>query len=223
MRTIPVIISKIAELTFQAESMEILTSISTFLADSLVSIGPFSDFIKIYQDVRSSFLVKWLAAAHAAAKDQEMKMGYQRNIYHKGTSKLMPYSMQLINAIQSEHMLHNLFIPKAHLSPSFVTTITASVDAFIEITEAIANRYKRNAQQKKDGNDLSILIDVWVGLDENFTNYSALLASCGKKGHDIMTCFSGYLTTVLTTIRDFYQEFAVPKVNSRMTTSRGSS
>lgn len=40
-----------------SEQMRLLTTLSDFLADSLVEIGPLTIFIKTYQDIRSTYLV----------------------------------------------------------------------------------------------------------------------------------------------------------------------
>jgi hypothetical protein len=82
------------------DQMRVLTTLSDFLSDSLVQLGPLSNFIKAYQEIRSTYLTKGLTATNVAAKDQEIKMGYQRTAYQPGSSLLIPYAKQLINALK---------------------------------------------------------------------------------------------------------------------------
>ena len=133
-------------------------------------------------------------------------MGYSRVAYQKGSSFLVPYAKQLIKALRAEHELNSLLIPKHHGISCFVTTITQVVHGFIETTEAVINRVRKN-YQKKDANDIYMLIDIWEGLDGATENHQALLAHCGKIGHEINHSLSNCMSTVLVYLSDIYDEF----------------
>lgn len=82
------------------------------------------------------------------------------------------------------------------------------VDAFIETVDAIVNRVRRNVQ-RREANEISMLLDIWFGLDAVFEHHDALMAYCGKKGLDIQTCLNGFVQTVLGYLKDLHEEFKV--------------
>jgi hypothetical protein len=59
------------------------------------------------------------------------------------------------------------------------------VDAFIEAVDAIVNRVRRKVQLR-EANEISMLIDIWWGLDAVLEHHGALMAYCGKKGLDML-------------------------------------
>jgi hypothetical protein len=83
-----------------SDHMRFLTSLADFLSDSLIEIGPLTIFVKTYQEIRSTYLMKGLTPSNIAAKDQEQKMGYQRTGYQLGSSLLIPYAQHLFNALK---------------------------------------------------------------------------------------------------------------------------
>lgn len=182
-----------------------LQTLAGVLSDSLEQIGPVTGFLQLYSSYRSAFLLKGISANSAAAKDQEVKMGYSRDVYQKGTSALVPYARSLIAMLQTEYLVCTEVIPKHHLATVFVNTVTLVVDGFIEAVDGLSNRVRRSIQ-RRDSNELYILIDVWEGLSNMFTPYSALLAHCGKKGTDIKTMLINIASTVLNYFKDFFEE-----------------
>ena len=48
-----------AEVELNAKELTTLDQLATFLTESLVQIGPLTAFVKIYQDIRSNYLVVW--------------------------------------------------------------------------------------------------------------------------------------------------------------------
>ncbi|KAI8915550.1 Cullin repeat-like-containing domain protein [Gorgonomyces haynaldii] len=191
---------------FPEELLVKLDKIATFLTESLVQIGPLTNFIKIYQETRSTFLMKTLSASVTAAKDQEIKMGYSRQAYQRGTTMLIPYCKKMLLYLELEHELSSMIIPKHHAVTCFVTTIATTIDTFIETADAVVNRVRRNAM-KRDINEINMLIDIWEGLDAAIEQNEQLLAHCAKKGYEIKSCVNGFLSTVLSYLRDFYDEF----------------
>jgi hypothetical protein len=185
-----------------------LTQLQTLvqvLSESLEQIGPITGFQRIYANIKSQFLINCLAQSNAAAKEQEVKMGYSREVYRRGSSLLIPYAQQLILLLQAEHQASLEIIPKHHIVTTFANTISAPIDGFLEVCDALLNRVRRNIQ-RREMNDLYVLIDVWEGLSNLFSNQSQLLAVCGKKGHDIELFMANAATTVLTYFKDFYEE-----------------
>ncbi|KAL2915192.1 exocyst complex component exo70 [Polyrhizophydium stewartii] len=185
-----------------------LQNLAAALAESLVEIGPISAFIKQYEEVRSAHLTKSLAAVSQAARDQELKAAHQRSTYQKSSSLLIPYSQTLLRILNAEHSLHLKVIPKHHAVTTFVQTITAVVDAFLNACESMLNRVRRNIQ-RREMNDVYMLIDVWDDLSALFGRHAALLAYCGKKGHEIEMFLANCCTTVVTYFKEIYDEFKV--------------
>eukprot|EP00842_Homolaphlyctis_polyrhiza_P006064 jgi/Hompol1/6459/HPOL_004988-RA len=68
------------------------------------------------------------------------------------------------------------------------------------------NRVRRNIQ-RREVNDIYMLIDVWHDLSNLFADYSALLAYCGKKGHDIEIILGNCSATVIAYFKEVYDEF----------------
>jgi exocyst complex component 7 len=194
-----------AKLSF-GEQLGQLKLLAQVLSESLEQIGPVTGFLRIYENIKSQFLTACLAQANAAAKDQEVKMGYSRDIYQRGSSLLIPYGQYMILLLQAEHQAGSEVIPKHHGVTNFVNTITAPIDGFLEVCDALLSRVRRSIQ-RREMNDLYLLIDVWDGLSNMFIPQSILLAHCGKKGHDIQLFMANAATTVLCYFKDFYEEF----------------
>ncbi|KAJ3344835.1 exocyst complex component exo70 [Kappamyces sp. JEL0680] len=190
------------------DKLKSLQTLSEVLSDTLEQIGPVTGFLKIYSDVRSTFLVNCVAHQNAAAKEQEGKMGYSREVYQRGSSLLIPYARTLVTILQAEHQASSDIIPKHHLPTTFVNEVTLCIDGFLEVCDALLNRVRRSLQ-RKETNDLYVLIDVWDGLSGVFLPYSNLMAQCGKKGHDIKTYLINAAATILGHFKDFYDEYKV--------------
>ncbi len=114
----------------------------------------------------------------------------------------------MIMVLQAEYGSSTDIIPKKHLVTTFVNSVTAAIDGFLEICDSLLNRVKRNIQ-RKEINDLYVLVDVWDELSSIFLPYSTLLAHCGKKGHDIKTFLITAASTVLNYFKDFFDECKV--------------
>lgn len=183
-----------------------LQTLSEVLSDSLEQIGPVTGFLKIYSENRSAFMVKCLALHTAGAKDQEVKMGYSRDVYQRGSSLLLPYARLLIIYLQAEYATSSDIIPKQHMITTFVNSVTLTIDNFLEICDAFLNRVRRSIQ-RRETNDLYILVDVYDGLSSVFLPYNTLMAHCGKKGHDIKTFLINAASTVLNYFKDFFEEY----------------
>jgi hypothetical protein len=74
----------------------------------------------------------------------------------------------------------------------------------------------RKKVQHRDGNEITMLIDIWSGLDTVVEKQSALMAYCGKKGLDMyfmiyisQHCLNGFIQTVLSYMKDVFEEFRV--------------
>ncbi|KAH6561404.1 hypothetical protein BASA62_009841 [Batrachochytrium salamandrivorans] len=178
------------------------------LAESLVEIGPISAFIKLYEDIRSAHLIKSLLTVSQASKDEELKSVHQRGTYKKGSGLLIQYGKTLLIALNVEHALHLKIIPKHHAVMTFAQTISAPVDGFLDALESMLNRVKRNIQ-RREINDVYMLIDVWDELSVLFGRHSALLAYCGKKGHDIDILLTNCSNTAILYFKEVYDEFKV--------------
>ena len=190
------------------EKLGVLQLLSDVLSDSLEQIGPVTAFLKVYSDNRSAFLTKCMAMQNAAAKDQETKFGYTRDIYQKGSSLLLPYARSLIVYMQAEYATILDIIPKQHVMTTFVNLVTVVVDGFLEICESLLSRVKRNIQ-RRETNDLYVLIDVYDSLAGIFLPYATLMAHCGKKGYDIKSYLVNAASTILTYFKDFFDEYKV--------------
>ena len=185
-----------------------LQLLADVLADSMEQIGPVTAYLKVYSDQRSAFLVKCMAIQNSAAKEQEAKFGYTRDIYQRGSSLLLPYARSLIVYMQAEYATSLDIIPKQHVNNTFVNTVTVVVDGFLEVCESLLSRVKRNIQ-RRETNDLYVLIDVYDGLAGIFLPYATLMAHCGKKGHEIKTYLVNAASTILTYFKDFFDEYKV--------------
>ena len=196
------------------DKLPILKTLVEVLADSLEQIGPVTGFLRIYSDERSNFLVKCFAQHNAAAKDQEQKMGYSREVYQRGSSLLLPYARSLINVLQTEYSCSSDLISKQHLPTTFVNLVTAPIDGFLEVCDALLNRVRKNLQ-RRESNDIYILIDVSDNLSGIMLPYSSLMANCGKKGLDLKTFLMNSTTTILNFFKDFYEEVKVSIIHKR--------
>jgi hypothetical protein len=49
--------NSVTSIRFAPDHFKKLSTLSAFLSDSLVQLGPLTNFVKIYQDVRSTYLV----------------------------------------------------------------------------------------------------------------------------------------------------------------------
>ena len=151
-----------------------LQKLSHALSDSLEKIGPVTGFTTIYAKIRGAYLVKCLQGDSAAAKDQEVKMGYSREQYQRGSSLLIPFARNMLKCVQEEYDMLSEVIPKHHLNAIFVATVGDSIDNFLECAEALLNRVRRSIQ-RREINDLYIMIDVWDGLYKIKTKEEILL------------------------------------------------
>jgi hypothetical protein len=193
-----------AKLSFGTH-LEQLQTLAQVLSNSLEQIGPITGFLQIYSSNKSNFLVSCLAQHNAAAKDQEAKLGYSREVFQRGSSLLIPYAQYLIHLLQSENVSSSEIIPKHHHITTFVNTISASVDGFLDVCETLLSRVRRSIQ-RRETNDMYVLIDSWEGLYTLFSHQNAFLATCGKKGHDINLYLMNAASTILLFFKDFYDE-----------------
>ncbi|KAJ8323269.1 exocyst complex component exo70 [Batrachochytrium dendrobatidis] len=185
-----------------------LHNLASALAESLIEIGPISAFIKQYEEIRSAHLVKSLASICQTTKDEELKSVHQRGTYQKGSSLLTQYGKNLLILLNTEHALHLKIIPKHHAVTTFAQTIVLSVDGFLDACESMLNRVRRNIQ-RRDINDVYMLIDVWDDLSNLFGKHVGLLAYCGKKGHDIDLVLANCSATAISYFKEVYDEFRV--------------
>ena len=183
-----------------------LQKLSHALSDSLEKIGPVTGFTTIYAKIRGAYLVKCLLGDCAAAKDQEVKMGYTREQYQRGSSLLIPFATNMLKFLQEEYEMLSEVIPKHHLNSIFVSTVGPSVDNFLECAEALLNRVRRSIQ-RREINDLYVMIDVWDGLYKIKTKEEVLLVHCGRKGHDFISFLSTSAAVILGFLKDFLDEF----------------
>ncbi|KAJ3325189.1 Exocyst complex component 7 [Boothiomyces sp. JEL0866] len=179
-----------------------LQTLANMLSDSLEQIGPVTGFLKLYSDIRSAFLVKCLAPYYTAAKDQEVKMGFSKSAYVRKSSLLIPYASALLLHLQAEYLMISEVIPKHHLITTFVITVTPPVDAFLECADNLLNRARRNKQ-----NDLYMIVDIWEMLTNLMEPQAALLAHCGKKGHEIKSFLVSCGQAIIGFFKEFYDEF----------------
>ncbi|KAJ3262243.1 Exocyst complex component 7 [Boothiomyces macroporosus] len=179
-----------------------LQTLANMLSDSLEQIGPVTGFLKLYSDIRSAFLVKCMTPFHTAAKDQEVKMGFSKSAYIRKSSLLIPYASALLMHLQAEYLMISEVIPKHHLITTFVITITPPVDAFLECADNLLNRARRNKQ-----NDLYMIVDIWEMLTNLMEPQAALLAHCGKKGHELKSFLVSCGQAVIGFFKEFYDEF----------------
>lgn len=153
-----------------------IQSLASALMDSIVEIGPTSAFTKIYEEVRSAHLNKVLAPSNQAAHDQELKSNNARaGSYQAGTNLLIPYSQVLVRVLIAEHTLHQKIVPKQQAIATYVKTVTIAIDSFITVGETMLNRVSRQIQ-RREGNDVYVLIDVWDYLKNLFSQHAALVA-----------------------------------------------
>jgi hypothetical protein len=77
-----------------------LHTLGNILSESLEQIGPITGFLRIYSSTKSAFLVTAISQYNVAAKDQEVRMGYSRDVYQRGSSLLIPYAKYLVKMLQ---------------------------------------------------------------------------------------------------------------------------
>ncbi|KAI9098278.1 Cullin repeat-like-containing domain protein [Phlyctochytrium arcticum] len=159
-------------------------------------------YLKIYEEVRRTFLVKSLQGAFQAVKDQEK---VDRNTYTKGTCAFVTLAKCLFKLLKAEKDLCNKLIPKASASTAFQNTITLPVETFLEIGDTMCGRIKRNVA-RKEYTDVLMLVDAVDGLSICLREFEGVIAYSGAKGNDVNELASQCKAVVVQALAQFYEE-----------------
>lgn len=81
--------------------------------------------------------------------------------------------------------MHTKIIPKHHAIAAFVNTITPAVDAYIDVCDSMLNRVRRNVQ-RREVNDIYMLIDIWEGVYKLLREHASLIAVSDYVHHQIV-------------------------------------
>ncbi|KAJ3171254.1 K(+)/H(+) antiporter [Geranomyces variabilis] len=160
-------------------------------------------YLKVYEEVRSAYLLKSLAPLAAAAKEQEQKGLQGKAAYAKGSSALVGYTKWLLKLLKAERGLTGKLLPKANGLTSFQATITPAVDAFVQLGESMCARVKKNVSKREYG-DVFMLIDVVEGLVDGIREYDGIIAFAGAKGNEINDLAANCKAVVIQVFAQFY-------------------
>ncbi|CAG8459687.1 65_t:CDS:10 [Scutellospora calospora] len=133
-----------------------LKTLSSYLATTGLELGYTSEFVKIYIDVRSNYLVKSLTMlAQASISTAEKR---STPVYEK------------------EYEVAEKILPPENVSSSFRDAIQQSLDNFIEIGRILNNRIKKNMQT-----DIYLAFDIMETLHLNMGAFEEIFKLAGKK------------------------------------------
>ncbi|KAI8912112.1 Cullin repeat-like-containing domain protein [Powellomyces hirtus] len=162
-------------------------------------------YLKVYEEVRSTYLVKSLAALAAATRDQEQKGLQGRTAYVKDSSPMVAYAQWLLRLLKAERGLTGKLLPKANGLTSFQATITPAVDVFVQLGEFMCTRVKKNVSKREYG-DVFMLIDVVESLTDGIKEYDGTIAFAGSKGAEINEIASNCKAVVVQAFGQFYED-----------------
>ncbi|KAJ3200517.1 Exocyst complex component 7 [Entophlyctis luteolus] len=184
------------------------------------------EHVRTYVDVRSKYLSKSLhalaqasvaaasatGAAGASAKAAG-SVGATAASYQKGSSTFIVYFLQflkLCKSAQAEKALIQKLIVKPQAQMCYIQSITPASDTLVETAEIIISRVKRSIQ-KKEFNDLYMLIDVCSNMNDLLKQYDGIIAFSGNKGAELTEIVSNSKTIILNFFREFIAELKQPE------------
>ncbi|KAJ3207819.1 Exocyst complex component 7 [Dinochytrium kinnereticum] len=164
--------------------------------------GDLREHVKIYAEVRSGYLKKSLAPLASVASSQDYKkvQGYQ-----KGASMFPAYLKCFLRMIKIEKELIGKLIIKPQALACYNLTIKDAADLLVETGDTLVLRGKR-IMQKKDSNDIYMLIDISEALTIVVKEYEGIIKAStyysGEKGLEI----SEMIGHVKSTSAQFFKE-----------------
>ncbi|KAI8818604.1 Cullin repeat-like-containing domain protein [Fimicolochytrium jonesii] len=162
-------------------------------------------YLKIYEEVRSNYLVKSLQGLASATRESELKSAQAKTAYERGTSPMVAYTKALLKMMQAERGLTNKMLPKTNAPTSFQATITPAVDIFVEIGESICSRVKKQVA-RREYRDVFMLIDVGEGLIRGMREYDGVMAYAGAKGLEISDLSSNGKSITIQCLAQLYED-----------------
>ncbi|KAJ3022119.1 hypothetical protein HKX48_006948, partial [Thoreauomyces humboldtii] len=186
------------------EQFQNLLRLSTELQTS--SIGDLSfppTYLKVYEEVRSSYLLKSLQPLASQTREQELR-GH-KTAYARGTAAMVSYTRWLLRLMKAERGLTGKLLPKANGLTSFQATITPAVEGFVGAGEAMCARVRKNVAKREYG-DVFMLIDVVEGLMDGLKEFDGVIAYAGVKGTEITDLASNCKAVVIQAFAQFYDD-----------------
>ncbi|TPX35775.1 hypothetical protein SmJEL517_g01873 [Synchytrium microbalum] len=191
--------------------LETLSTLSTYLNAAESELGPVTDHIKIYMDIRSAYLIKSLHGLNEAAHAQDFK---KMDVYKKGSFAFLMYTNCLFKMLKTEREAIIRLIPRSMATSVISGVVNAAVDAFIETGDAIVGRGKRNIM-KQDSRDVYLLLDVVENLGAAILEYEGVVKYAGAKGNDVVELVTSCKGACQFFFKEFIDEFKNDKVKEQ--------
>lgn len=216
----PLTLDKVNSVSIPTEDLEILTqhsiqlsSIDAILDDRPPGVPP--EYIKVFSDIRSTYLVKSLSPLSTACTnlDTSRTRGGGGGGYLRGESSLIAFFGAHLKMLKLEKDLVTKIFTKSKALPCFQQTISVATDMLMETAEFTLSRIRRSLQ-KKDIGDIYMLIDIAINWSALVAANDGLLTYSGAKGIE-MSDFSGSCkTAIMFFLKDFCEEVKAdsPKV-----------
>ncbi|KAI9197159.1 Cullin repeat-like-containing domain protein [Polychytrium aggregatum] len=181
------------------EHLQKLHTLSSELAAiSQAELGLVTQYVKIFSDIRSSYLQKSMQPLATASNTPDKKL----TVYQKGSGAYITYFRCLLKVMKAERDAVTRLFPKAQAPKIFQTVITPMVDTFIDSGESMMARLKR-CIQKSEFQDIFLLLDLVETMTLLRKEYDGLLAYAGSKGSEI----AELLICAKTVVVVFFEEF----------------
>ncbi|KAJ3105464.1 GTP-binding nuclear protein gsp1/Ran [Phlyctochytrium planicorne] len=174
--------------------------------------GDLREHVKIYAEVRSAYLKKSLAPLAAMAGTQDLK---KSQVYQKGTSSFPAYMRCFLKMIKVEKELIAKLIIKPQALACFNLTIKDACDSIIEIGDNLILRGKR-AMQKRDSNDIYMLIDLSESLTAIVKEHESIVKYSGERGAEVFELVSHVKGVVAQYFKEILDELQADSQKSAL-------
>ncbi|CAG8439218.1 7431_t:CDS:10 [Ambispora leptoticha] len=154
------------------QNLQILAS---YLATSDAELGYTSDFVKVYIEVRSAYLLKSLTMLSQASISTAEKRN--KPVYEKGTCGFISYVDAMLRMFETEYYeVVTKILPKDYVTEAFRGAIQSPLDTFVETGRQLNTRIKRNMQT-----DVFLAFDMLEALNTNAEAIEDIFRFAGNK------------------------------------------
>ncbi|PKC67670.1 Exo70 exocyst complex subunit [Rhizophagus irregularis] len=151
-----------------------LATLSSYLSSFGPEIGYNSDFVKVYIEVRSTYLTKSLKTlAQGSISTAEKR---STPVYEKGTCGFNSYTDAILKMFKTEYEIAEKILPSESVMPGYRDTIQIPLDNYVETGRTLTNRIKKNMQT-----DVFLAFDMMESLNKNVGSFEEVFRLAGKK------------------------------------------
>ncbi|KAG9284089.1 hypothetical protein G9A89_022863 [Geosiphon pyriformis] len=189
------------------QNLEILSS---YLATSDMELGYASDFVKVYIEVRSPYLLKSLTMLSQAS----IATAEKRNtlVYEKGTCGFISYVDAMLRMFETEHEVASKILPKDYITDAFREVTQQSLETFVETGKSLNTRVKRSIQT-----DVFLAFDMLEGLNKNSQAFDEFFRFAGNKDTGYGELMHSLRNVAMRSFPEFLEDIkAHPSKNSAL-------